>query len=57
MRPWRAFFWQSCCPSELDADGIAVSRDLLNVHFVFGPTPDAVPRIRCWSETVIFVTS
>ena len=41
---------------ELDKDGFALSGDLVNVHFVFMP-PDGAPQVRCWSHTVILVTS
>lgn len=41
---------------ELDTDGFALSGDLVNVHFVFVP-PDGAPQVRCWSHTVILVTS
>jgi hypothetical protein len=41
---------------DLDPDGFALSNFPLNVHFVFAP-PENVPRVRCWSETVILITS
>lgn len=40
----------------LDDDGFALSRFPYNVHFVFDE-PDGAPRVRCWSETVVLVTS
>lgn len=42
---------------ELDPDGFALSNFPLNVHFVFSTAPDNAPRVRCWSETVILITS
>ena len=41
---------------ELDPDGFAISRNLRNVHFVFG-SPDGAPQVRCWSQSVVLVTS
>jgi hypothetical protein len=41
---------------ELDPDGFALSNFPLNVHFVFA-APQGELRVRCWSETVILVTS
>jgi len=42
---------------DLDADGFALSNFPLNVHFVFPAGPDSAPRVRCWSETEVVVTS
>jgi len=41
---------------ELDPDGFALSSYPLNIHFVF-VTPDETLQVRCWSETVILITS
>jgi len=41
---------------QLDPDGFALMTLAVNVHFVF-PAPDKPLQVRCWSESVILVTS